>query len=207
MEGTMPHHPAPPSPTSVETFLDWDARERGGTHFPLDPGALRKFRVVVRRAGEIWFSAGRRMRAAAGSDGCYLLFEFRHADRWLVCFSLRSHHEDGLFTLKGPGADVRGSGVGSDVRGAFDGLCRLWRTWEESEGFGNSSVTVYLHSWPASRTDKYVESALGVVEGLKRKRSASPAARKRKARRAGSRPSGRKKPARVRKASGRGGVR
>lgn len=204
----MPHHPAPPSPTSVEMFLNWDARERRGTRLPSDPGALRKFRVVVRRAGQIWLSAGRRqMRAAAGSDGCCLLFEFRHGDRWLACFSLRSHHEDGLFTLKGPSSEVRDSGVGSEVCSVFDGLCQLWRTWEESEGFGNYSVTVYLHSWPTSRADKFVESALRVVEALKEEKSAAPVPRKRKARQAGSRPAGGKKPARVRKASRRGGVR
>ena len=205
-------------PTTTKAFLEREAENRHEGSHVVDSGPLRKFRDVVRRFGKAWSgSPSRRVRGAALPDGGALLLEFEVAGEWYGCLSLQAHHDDGLFTLKGPGAIRPKSAVPVGVRTLYEKLHREWRSWEESEGFGRQIITVYLHSWPARRLDRYVKSAVKAVSEMsvapKRVKPARRAAASKTGRRSALNGTARKKKTvrraakKRRKATGKKGVR
>ena len=90
-------------------------------------------------------------------------------------------------------------------------------SWEESEGFGRRIITIYLHSWPAARLDRYVKSAVKAVRELsgapKRMKPARRAAARKTERRSALKGTARKKKTvrraakKRRKATGKKGIR
>jgi hypothetical protein len=155
----------------TEAFLHWEAQVRERQRRQVDLGAVRKFRRLVRRSGDIWLTRpDRRLRAVRTRDGCGLHFEFRDADQWLSCFVLRAHHHDGLFTLKGPHPERSRMPFGEEARRVFHQLWETWRAWPESEGLGQVAVTAYLHSWSVARLERYALSASQVVSALQDRR-------------------------------------
>ena len=189
----------------AEAFLRWEAQVRERQRRQVDLGAVRKFRRLVRRSGDIWLTGpGRRLRAVRTRDGCGLHFEFRHGDEWLSCFVLQAHHHDGLFTLKGPNPERSRIPLSEEVWRVFNQLWETWRGWPESEGLGQVAVTAYLHSWSVARLEGYALSASQAVSALQdlrgpgAKRRAQPSAQatrratKKSAKKAG--PSASKKP-------------